>query len=994
MTFKQKNNLLGWLIFAASLLVYVLTLEPTMSLWDCGEFLVSTCKLEISHAPGAPLFMLIGRVFSLLSFGHPERAAMMVNLVSALSSAGTVMLLFWTSVWLMKKIMPEHPGAVLLASAIGALSFAFTDSFWFSAVEAEVYALSSLFMALVLWAATRWEREADEPYANRWLLLIFFLTGLSIGVHLLNLLVIPSVALIIYFRKYTFSWKGFLLTASGSGALILLIMSVYIPGLFSLAGPLELFTVNSLHLPFNSGFFLYLVLLIAAFAFAVAYTHRKKKQLANLTVLCLLFLTLGYTSYLAVFIRSAANPPVDQGNPETTFELIDYLNRESYGTRPVLFGENFGSVAKNYEERTSYVTEGNHYVPIRLNPKVEYEPETTGFFPRMHSKEAGHMEAYKSWTNLEGRKVSYRDKNGQQHTTTIPTFEENLRFFLRYQFGHMYLRYFMWNFVGRQNDVQGYGGPLNGNWLSGIPFVDDYRLGSQQNLPSAQKENEGRNRYFFLPLILGLVGLLFHYRQGQKSFWSIMLLFVIMSIGLVGYLNEVPNTPRERDYVYVGSFYVFAIWIGMGALAVYRFFVSRINRKTTWILTALLTTTAGPGILLQQNYDDHDRSGRYTGRDLARNYLMSCEPNAILFTHADNDTYPLWYCQEVEGIRQDVRVVVMPYLSAGWYLKQINRKIYDNEGLNLTIPLSKYETGKVDYLPVVPRIHTEKEIEKVLEFVANDSSQTKVELQNGERIDFIPLTKMSIPIGTNHFSVELKKQYIMRNELAFWDIIASNIQNRPVCFTSIVDPRDYGLQDHLRFDGLVYKLIVDETPSDDITATGKIDTEVLYSNLMEKCTWDNQKDSSVYFDWHHRRMFAVTQMRHAFYRLADTLAKEKQFKKALEVIQEGEAILPFRLWPVDYYSCLMNKVYFSIGENEAGLKRLKEQVARLEEWLDYLEQSSSENNQLTEQERTTKLYFYRELWQMATQHDPKLAALMKDKFETYLANLPSAGQAG
>jgi len=771
MTFRKMNSLWGWLIFAVALIVYVLTLEPTMSLWDCGEFLVAATKLEIPHAPGAPLFMLIGRIFSMLSFGDPARQAMMVNLVSALSSAGTVMLLFWTSVWLMRKIMPGKLAFVWLASAIGALAFAFTDSFWFSAVEAEVYALSSLFTALVLWAAIRWEEEADQPGASRWILLIFFLIGLSIGVHLLNLLVIPSVALIVYFRKYRFSWSGMLLALGGSLALILLLMKVYIPGLFSLAGPFELVAVNTFHLPFNSGFYFYLVVLVGVFTGALFYSHRWVRKLLTQVVLCLLFLTLGYTSYFTVFIRSAANPSVDQGNPETTFELINYLKRENYGTRPLLYGENYASVPREYHDRISYVKKEDHYVPVKLNPKVDYVPETVGFFPRMSSKEESHKQAYASWVDLNGKKVFYSDEQGQRRQTVIPTFAENLQFFLRYQFGHMYWRYFMWNFVGRQDDVQGFGGLLHGNWESGIPFVDQARLGRQNNLPDELKDNKGRNHYFFLPFLLGIVGLVFHFKRERKSFWPMALLFAIMSVGLVVYLNEVPQTPRERDYVYVASFFVFALWMGVGALALLGWLQQRLKAPLAIGIGGVLLLAAGPGILLAQNYDDHDRSGRYTARDLARNYLESCEPNAILFTHADNDTYPLWYCQEVEGIRRDVRVVVMPYLNAGWYLRQINRKVYDNPGLKLTVPLAKYETGDVDYVPVVSRISKKAGWMEVLDFVADDSSQTKVELQHGERLDFIPLTGITLPVGDTQIPVQLDRQYMLRNELAFWDIV-------------------------------------------------------------------------------------------------------------------------------------------------------------------------------------------------------------------------------
>ncbi len=926
----------------------------------------------------------------------------MVNLVSAVSAAATVMFLFWSAVWLMGRYLSASRPAAWMSAAIGSLSFAFTDSFWFSAVEAEVYSMSLLFTAMVLWAATRWDTAtggneflptpgySKTPMprgmssGNRWIVLISFLTGLSIGVHLLSLLVIPSIALIFFFRTHPFSLKGIILTLTGSFALILVVMKIYIPGLFSLSGPLELFCVNTLNLPVNSGFYGYLLLLAILFTWAVRYTHLKREILLNLAILCLMFLTLGYTSCLSLFIRSAANPPVDQGNPETTFSLINYLKRESYGSRPFLYGESFGSVAESYRERLTHVYDGNRYVPVELNPEVRYYPGMSGFFPRMHSKEPSHAGVYKRWTNMRGKTVHYTDDSGESRTAVLPTFGENLKFFLDYQLGHMYLRYFMWNFAGRQNDIQGFGGPLYGNWISGIPFIDEHRLGPQQDLPEELEKNKGRNRYFFLPLILGLAGFVFHYRHEKKTFGSFFLLFLMMGMALVIYLNEVPDTPRERDYVYVGSFFIFSVWIGVGVFALKRFLDKWLTGKVTLTLAAVTGVLAGPGILLWQNYDDHDRSGRYTARDLARNYLMSCEPDAILFTHADNDTYPLWYCQEVEGIRRDVRVVVMPYLAANWYLKQISRRIYDNPGVKLTVPVTTYETGKVSYLPVVPRIKTEQDMRDVLAFVAADSSHAKVELQSGEQVSYIPVKKIRIGQGTDSIRVELDKPYLLCNDLAFWDIVASNARQRPVCFTSLSDPQNYGLQDHLRFDGLVYTLVPGSRRPEDPLETGTVDPARLYDNLMETSNWENMKKTSVYFDWHHRRMFAVIQIRHAFYRLAESLIQNKQAERARQVIGEAMTILPLSLWPVDYYSCLLNEALLKSGAHTRGIALLKEQAGNLEEWLNYLSRFEGGQWRMIEQDYTAKLYLYRELFNLAVRYDLKPAEEMKQKFERYL----------
>ncbi len=581
---QRINNLTGWIIFGISLLVYVLTLEPTLNLWDCGEFLTSAYKLEINHSPGAPLFMLLGRIFSFLSLGNPGQVAYSINLVSAVSSAATILFLFWTIVWLFSKLeqQQEKQYPMLLkfgAAAVGALSFAFTDSFWVSAVEAEVYALSSLFSAAVLWAGTRWEREADLPHSNRWIVLIFFLIGLSIGVHLLNLLVIPSVGLIIYFRKYKYSLKGFIAAILISGLGVLALLQIFIPGLLDLSQSLELFFVNKFHLPIHSGLVFYTLLLIAAITGGIIYSHRKQLPKLNLALLCLTFLLIGYTPYIATLIRASAGVPINQGNPETTFGLLNYLTREQYGSRPILFGPNFASVATSYEERETWIVRDGKYIQSKLNPEVEYNQNTTGFFPRMHSKEPEHIEAYKRWAGFTGRKVSYNDQDGNASSVIIPSFEDNLSFFLKYQLGFMYFRYFMWNFAGRQSDIQGTGTWLNGNWKSGIPVIDQHFTGPQTGLPKSVSENKGRNSYYFLPLLLGILGIIFQYRNDWQNFLITGLLFFLMSFALVVYLNEVPNTPRERDYVYVGSFYVFCIWIGYGVYFVYDWLQRAMNEK-------------------------------------------------------------------------------------------------------------------------------------------------------------------------------------------------------------------------------------------------------------------------------------------------------------------------------------------------------------------------------------------------------------------------------
>jgi hypothetical protein len=986
---QRINNLAGWIVFSIALTVYILTLEPTLSLWDCGEFLTSAYKLEINHSPGAPLFMLLGRIFSLLSFGDASKAAFCINMISAIASAATVLFLFWTIIWLISKIeKSENPFPMYLkigAAAIGALTFAFTDSFWFSAVEAEVYALSSLFSAIVLWAATRWEREADDPASARWIILIFFLIGLSIGVHLLNLLVIPSVALIIYFRKFTYSLKGLFVTLLISGSGIIFLLKIFIPGILELSKSLELLFVNNLNFPIHSGILTYIILLTGALSVGLIYGQQRKLHTLNLLLLCTTFMLIGYTSYIATIVRASANVPINQGDPDTTFSLLNYLNREQYGSRPILYGENFGSVATGYKERDTWVVQKGKYIKSKLNPEIEYDNQTVGFFPRMHSNDPEHIEAYKKQFGMKGKKINITNEDGISNETVIPTFAENFSFFLNYQLGYMYVRYFLWNFVGRQNDIQGNGDQINGNWRSGIPFIDSTFAGPQANLPTDLKTNRGRNSYFFLPFLLGVIGLIYHYHNDRNNFLVTALLFFLMSFALVIYLNEVPNTPRERDYVYVGSFYVFSIWVGLGVLSVFSLIRKKLNEKSALVASIAICTLASPILLLAQNYDDHDRSGRYSARDMAKNYLESCEPNAILFTHGDNDTYPLWYCQEVEGIRRDVRVVVMPYLSADWYIAQLQRKFYQNEPLAMSIPLEKYQTSQLDYVYIVPKIEEEQRLSDVLEFVSSDSSKTKIATENGELLSFIPVRKMKIEIPEQEpIHIDLNKRAINKGDLAFWDIISSNKGKRPVCFTALADAEDHGLKNNLIFDGLIYRLNNHESPCSGILDSGEIDSTSLYAKLMKQCNWDNLSKRNINFDWHHRRMFASMQIRNAFFRLANKLTEEKQTAKAIEVLKKADSAMSLRNWPVDYQSLLLAALYTPNGQKEGGEVKFRELSKSLEEWLVYYSSFQKDQKTAVPEDAEYKLSLYNELIKQAANTLPEAELkAMKEKLITY-----------
>ena len=774
-----------------------------------------------------------------------------------------------------------------------------------------------------------------------------------------------------------------------SGIGIIALLKIFIPGILDLSKNLELLFVNSLGLPIHSGIIAYLILLITLISGGLVYSHRKQLPKLNLALLCITFMLVGYTPYLATIVRASANVPVNQGDPDTTFSLLNYLNREQYGTRPIIYGENFGSIATNYQERNTWIKQGKRYIESRLNPEVEYNKSTIGFFPRMHSNDAEHVEAYKNQLGFKGRKVFVRGEDGTLSETLVPTFSENLSFFLKYQLSYMYLRYFMWNFVGRQNDIQGNGDAVNGNWLSGIPFIDQMVAGPQKDLPSAVKANKGRNSYYFLPFLLGLAGLIFHYRFDQRNFLVTGLLFFLMSFALVVYLNEVPNTPRERDYVYVGSFLVFCIWIAMGVLAISSGLAKWVKERKAAVISIALGVMCSPLLLLVQNYDDHDRSGRYSARDLARNYLESCEPNAILFTHADNDTYPLWYCQEVEGIRRDVRVVVMPYLSAEWYIAQVQRKIYHNDGLKMSVPLEKYQSGQLDYVYVVPRIEAEQRFADVLEFVASDSSKTKLAAENGEQLSFIPVKKLRIENpGQEPIHIELEKQAISKGDLAFWDIITSNKGKRPICFTAWVDAEEHGLKNNLIFDGLVYRLTDKESECTSILDSGNIDAESLYNKLMRQCNWDNLGNPNVYFDWHHRRMFASMQIRNAFYRLAQKLTDEQQASKALEVLQKAETTISLKNWPVDYQSILLAALYAKNNQKELGKAKFQELAQSLQEWLQYYAAFPDSQKKSVENEAGYQLSLYNELIKQAadTLSEPELKS-MKEKLMVFASRI-------
>jgi len=772
-SFQFYNNILGWLTFAVALLTYVLTLEPTNSFWDCGEFNAAAFKLQVGHPPGAPFWLITARIFSLFSFGDVTNVAMLINFMSALSSALTILFLFWTITHIARKLLISSTEnvndamystgqtiAILGSGLVGALAYTFSDSFWFSAVEGEVYAMSSLFTALVFWAILKWENISDSPYANRWLVFIAYLMGLSIGVHLLNLLAIPAIVFVYSFKKYKTTNRSILFTSLVALAALAAVHYGIIPNVVLIASKFELFFVNSVGMGYFSGIFAYILVLFVALAGGIYFSHYTNKSIITTAfgsvaiillgipfalknpiisfLLCLvaIYLTwllskkytavlntilvigtmifIGYASYATIVIRSAANPPMDENNPENPFALLSYLNREQYGDSPLFYGQYYNApVVDQKTGRAFYSPKDGKYVITDRRTEYVYDSRFMTLFPRMWSQGGGHENGYKSWGGVKGTPIAVEQRNGETQTVMRPTFFENLKYFFGYQLGHMYFRYFMWNFVGRQNNDQGHGGYTEGNWISGIKFIDAIRLGSQSKLPDAIEKNKAHNKYFFFPLILGIIGMIYMFQRNTKDFSVVLLLFVLTGIAIVVYTNQPPYQPRERDYAYAGSFYAFAIWLGIGLLAIYEWLTKFTKPAISAIVTTVLLLALVPGIMAEENWDDHNRSGRYTARDIARNYLESCAPNAIVFTYGDNDTFPLWYVQDVEEIRTDVRVVNLSLLATDWYIWQMQRKAYKSDPVPFSLPYEKYIQGKRDLVAIydVPELFLNEKYE-------------------------------------------------------------------------------------------------------------------------------------------------------------------------------------------------------------------------------------------------------------------------------------------
>ena len=1059
--FSKWNTLVGWLAFAIALITYTLTVEPTMSFWDCGEYIATAAKLEVGHPPGAPLFQMIGAFFAMFATDKTH-IALMVNMMSVFSSAFTILFLFWSSTIILKKLVSRFSDidksssiVILGASFVGALSYTFSDSFWFNAVEAEVYAMATLFISLLFWLGLRWEQDMDTARGNKWLLIISLVVGLSFGVHFMALLTIPSIGFLYYFKHYkTITIKNFIIANIVVVAILLFIFKLLLPLTMAFFGKTEIFMVNSLRLPFDSGTILVALLFIAFFYFGIKYTKQKGYVFYNTIILCILFILIGFSTWMMLPIRANANTVINENKPSDAAEVLAYYNREQYGVNPLFYGPQYSDSFAGLDETTPYLDKAPNYerdyqsgkyviTNNYKNAEQNSDDNQKAILPRMWSTE--HVENYMNFTHVlefkikpeyleekelvnvitEFRKayaakqidtegyISFLKSYGEYLVIEKPSTWDNLSFMVEYQFGYMYWRYLMWNFTGRQNDIQGKYDNLDGNWLSGISFIDEMHLGSQNYLPTDVLHNKARNVYFFLPLLLGLIGLVFHANKDLKSFYVLFALFLFTGIALKIYLNERPFEPRERDYALVGSFYVFAIWIGFGVYAIYDTVRNHLQPKIAGPAVIGLSLLAAPILMAAQNWDDHDRSNRYTAIAMAKAYLNSCEPNAILFTIGDNDTFPLWYAQEIENIRTDIKIVNTSLFMTDWYIDQMKMKSYNSEGLPISFKHDQYVGDKLDYAIHNPKTENRWNLKDLLKFIGSDDPQTIVEMQNGQKIHFYPTNKVRIPIDKNtiirnkvvapkyydsivpFIDIEIKGQALYKNRLMMLDVLANNDWKRPIYFTggSFGDDDYLWMKDYLQLDGMVYKLVPLRTaiPKDGSPLDmGQIDSDKMYEIAM-KWNWGNGELNTIYHDPETRKNSISYRTNLA--RLMEQLINEGKIEKAKKIIDLAMTKMPLQYY--GYYSLLdpFAGGYYEVNEKQKARNLLEQLMTKYKENLTFYgglkaaEQSNIAIDIITDIER------YRGLLQvMKDRSDIEFYEQNKSVFNSYNARFKRFGR--
>ena len=1025
--FNKWNTIIGWFTFGIALLTYTLTVEPTMSFWDCGEYIATAAKLEVGHPPGAPLYQMIGAFFAMFASDN-TKIALMVNMMSVFSSAFTILFLFWSSSIILKKLVSrfsetnKNNDIVILGSSfVGALAYTFSDSFWFNAVEAEVYAMASLFIALLFWLGLRWEQDMDKPRGNKWLLIISLVVGLSFGVHFMALLTIPAIGFLYFFKNYkVVTLKNFIIANVVVIAILLFIFKLLLPMTMGFFGKTEVFMVNSLGLPFDSGTIFVALVLIAFFYFGLKYTKQKGFIFYNTIILCILFILIGFSTWMMLPIRANANTVINENKPSDAAEVLAYYNREQYGVNPLFYGPQYTEAFAGLDKNNPYLDKAPNYerdyktgkysiTNNFKNAEQNTDDNQKTILPRMWSGD--HIENYMNFTNppqfrlnpdypyeddlakygIDPSQLSEEDYNkaiaqlknetekiitefrqayaqkqidnegyitflksyGDYLIVEKPTTADNLGFMVEYQFGYMYWRYLMWNFVGRQNDVQGKYDYLDGNWLSGITFIDELHLGSQDNLPSDVLNNKGRNVYFFLPFILGLIGLMYHANKDLKSFYVLLALFLFTGIALKIYLNERPFEPRERDYALVGSFYVFAIWIGFGVYALYESATKYLAPKLAGPIIIAASLLAAPVLMASQNWDDHDRSGKYTAVAMAKAYLESCDPDAILFTIGDNDTFPLWYAQEIEKVRTDVKIVNTSLFMTDWYIDQMKTKTYESDPLPISFTHDQYVGDKLDYVAHIPKVESRWDIKDFINFIKNPKST--VDMQNGQTIHFYPTNKIRIPVDKNiiiqnkvvnpkyndsivpYIDLDIKGNALYKNRLMMLDIVANNNWKRPIYFSGgAFDSEDYiWMKEYLQLEGMVYKLVPirtalskDASPLD----MGMIDSDKMYAKVM-KWDWGNSESPKIYHDPETRRN-SIT-YRTNLSRLMNQLIVEGQKEKAKKIIDLAMTKMPLEYF--DYYSLVEPFAggYYKIDEKLKAQQLLDKLILKYRENLNY-----------------------------------------------------------
>ena len=967
MSFKKINNLVGWGVFAIATIVYFLTMEPTVSWWDCGEYISTAYKLQVGHPPGAPTFQLIGRFFTLFAFGDVTKVAMMINIMSCLCSSLTILFLFWTISMLAQKLwMSEgekapkaNQIAVIVASAIGALAYTFTDSFWFNAVEGEVYAMSSMLTAITFWAILKWEKVSDEPNHYRWLILIAYIIGLSIGVHLLNLLTIPAITYIVYFKKYKFSWKGFFWSGVIAVAITGFIQVILIPAIVSLAGDFELFFVNVCGMPFNSGTIIYFILLIVLIVLGLRYTAKRGKPVLNAVILSFMFILIGYSSFFMLVIRANANTPINENEPKDAVSLLSYLKREQYGSWPLLYGPYY--TAKPYD-----VSEGSpiyykdhqrgKYVEVAKNfGEYIYDDNVQTLFPRMwNGSKKTFINIYERYIDKSDMKVTTQMRStGSTERVLVPTFGQNLHYFLDYQCGWMFWRYFMWNFVGRQNDTEGQGEIEHGNWVSGISSIDNPRLGNQDNLPRSM-QSPANTKYYFLPLILGLIGLFYQLKHDPKNCWVVFLLFFMTGIAIIIYLNQTPCQPRERDYSYAGAFYAFAIWMGFGVLGIIYGLNKLLKRHGASIAVATAVCLAVPVLMAAQGWEGHDRSGKTSALDWGRNYLTALPENAVIFTRGDNDTFPLWYVQEVEGYRTDVRVCNFMLSSGYWYVHQMGRKIYESERMPLSLTPEQYDNGIHESVYIEDLVQEPVELKDAIDFIRSDNPRTKATDNSGKRVDYMPSRKLKITVDKEKvvangivpeslkdqivdeivWTIPDKVSYLTKNELMLLDFMATNNWERCVYFTSLNDISNIlGIDKYLHQEGLAHRFMPVLAPEYHAGAGG-VFIDGSYDLLVNNSRWGNLNNPHVTIDPESARNVPFIKM--AYMRLAQAFVNRGEYEKAITVMDKCQEFFPDERIPFAfYYEGYFPELYYRSGAMEKGDAVLRKIVANASDNLRY-----------------------------------------------------------